>query len=276
MVLTLACSRMPDSIPDEPGTIAPDTVPDLVTVSSPDAPWLVWLTALQLGQEDYRDCPRVSYLRGGAQIYADAGEECTDSAGVRWTGHVSYLRRSDQDFAIDAARFGATEITGAWQVDGSVVGQWTNSYLGLSLTTEMALTTATPDVFEMWIDTEGDYGFEDGAAFADTYSGTVGLQGWGTAEVDGRRIYTAVTAATSCSYGHHPTGILNWKGRNDAQVDFRTGDEIIRLADTADTGGGDTGVDDCGSCGEAEIDEVLVDECVEIERPVAWPFTRVL
>lgn len=295
-VLT-ACGGPPEGIPDSPGTIDAATLADLVTVGTPDLPMLLWLTARGLGDETWRACPMVSVDATSISI---RGNDCVDSSGLQWFGSATVnIDPTDARETVTLRDFGADDGVGGWMADGQVlVDLSTTGYL-LS-TRASVVSLANGESRLMWANTDSAYAYYEGIFYADRHDGTVGLEGWGTADVTTRN--TVVGFLYDCGWAAHPAGRMAFGGTNEAFVQYYTGPlDIAAPPPPADTGGSDTGgpadsgdtgggADDtggldipdfgdgddadgtCGTCRDAEISGVSLAECLDLERTFSWPF----
>ncbi|MES2638834.1 MAG: hypothetical protein V4850_05110 [Myxococcota bacterium] len=304
LLLLAACGGLPDEVPDKPGTITAEVLPDLLTIGSVDLPWLLWLTTVQLGEDDWRDCPEI-YERddGGLTL---TGNDCVDSTGVQWFGSASVsVDPTSGRQVITLQDFGANDNVGGWTAKGQLAV--TDSGNGYLMDTKVAVTSlATDPSVVLWADTSSAYATYEDVIYADRSDGQVGVEGWGTAEVTARLV--PVSLLIDCGWAASSAGTIGFAGTNDASVSF-TVDGVEAPAgppagDTADTGTADTGTgetgtgetgtgetgdtaedtdppvideDDepdgvCGTCRDATIDGVALEACVELTRTLSWPF----
>jgi hypothetical protein len=291
-LLLIGCGGPPTGIPDAPGPIDAAVLPDLISIGSPDLPFLLWLTPTQLAVEDWRECPSV-FLRDGG-VTAQAGD-CIDSGGTRWYGSVSLTTDGERD-SITFNEFGADNGIGGWVADGTLSAERTPGGTGYILTTDVAVVSLAGGVSNLfWAKTESAYTTYDSYWYADRHDGTVGIQDWGTATVASRQVPLAFVY--DCGWAAHTAGTMNFQGSNAASVQFYQGFLDIAMdppaTDTADTGSGadtsetgDTGGDTdrpdfdddddpdgaCGVCREAEISGTPLEECLDLTRTFSWPF----
>jgi hypothetical protein len=287
LLLLFGCGGPPEGIPDSPGTITAAELPNLATIGSPDLPWLAWETMVTFETEEWRDCPQVFLRADGLNVTADG---CVDSTGVTWYGTASYtINAAEASAVVSMNDFGADDGTGGWTMDGTVrIDEVSTGYL-LTMTASV-VSLAGDTSYLMWADTETALAEYDGVTYADRITGTVGLQGWGTSDVEGLTLPIAL--AGGCTYGAHPAGTLLFRGSGDnagflAYSDLSsaggdtdaasakgvdTGDTAAPAdtgtdtgADTgADTGGTDTGATDTadtGDTGTSETTDLTCNAC---------------
>lgn len=243
------CGGPPAGIPASPGDIDAATLPDLITVGSPDLPFLLWLTPSQLASQDWRACPKVFLREDG--VTATAGD-CVDSSGVRWYGTATLTYDAvDGRESVILEDFGADDGEGGWIADGRVDVRYVDSGTGFLIDTNVAVTSLSGEQSVLfWAKTSSAYANYGGVWYADRHDGTVGKEGWGTAEITTRNAPLAFVY--DCGWAAHISGSMAFDGTNDAFVSFYTGPLGISLpppadtgetetGDTADTGGSDTG-----------------------------------
>ena len=275
---------MPEEIPDKPGTVTEDDLPALMAVTSPDLPLMLNNTAVELSLEDYRLCPKIVYT--GVQMSADAGETCTDSAGITWTGSLVRSTTSDTNY-YSFTNFGPRDgFDGGWVANGSLSSRYTATGAGVTLVTNATVDFYGKSKTVTWVDTTLQVANSDGVPYADTYLGHVGLEGWGTAGVEGNRVVFA--SLNGCTFGQHGSGDIALTGKNKAAFayDHAVGAEGP-AAPTAQGGAGnavDTSIDTgippiatttCGDCATAFIGDEEVSSCVSPSLSMGWAFPRV-
>lgn len=297
------CSGIPSSIPRTPGTIDELVLPDLLSAATPDLPYLLLASVQQLAVEDFRECPSIETF-GGISVRAAT---CTDSAHIDWDGSALYTE-SDTLRSFTFNDLKASGFAGGWSANGSIeIAPYALNLGGYEMRTKLALNSLDGSELQMWIDTTGavtyhqDSNRDDDAElsgyYVDTYTGTIGLEAWGLAEVEALRLPFA--QSIGCGYGSAGAGGLRLTGTNEAQLYFlREGGLLAdagaprRTADTglADTGfidtavdtdaegpsgfdfGGSANTDLCGTCTSALIDGHVLPECLLVNRTLAFPF----
>jgi hypothetical protein len=234
LLAVIGCGGPPAGIPDSPGTITEAELPNLLTIGSPDLPWVVWQAVAGLETQDYRACPRVYAKTDGFTAQAD---DCVDSSGVSWSGGVTTIRNG-RSTVVTLRDFGPDDGVGGWQMDGQIRIEQTESGSGYLIDARGSVVSlAGEQSFLLWLDTSAAYAAYDGTWFADEVSGTVGLQDWGTASLAASRVPLALPR--DCDYAAHFAGSLRFDGTNTATIGFsRDAEEETSGAD--DTGGGDT------------------------------------
>ncbi len=299
LILTLlACGGGPPSeVPDKTNQITAEVVPDLVTIGSVDLPWLMWLTVLQLGTEEWRDCPRVTVRDDGGITVA--ANDCVDSTGVQWFGTATLTVDAQNDRQVVSLQdFGANDSVGGWTAKGQVAVETTAN--GFLTDTDVVVTSlANDESFVLWADVEAAYATYDDVVYADRADGRIGVEGWGTAELTARTV--PVSLLYGCGVASPYAGRMTFESKNESVVTFGEGNAPAAPpppADTGDTGGSedtgpedtaaedtsaeDTGTDsvppvsdgenECEVCREASIDETALGTCLDLTRTLSWPF----
>lgn len=291
LLLLAGCVGLPSEVPDKPGQITADVLPNLVTIGSVDLPWLLWLTTVQVTTDDWRDCPAIFEGEDGGVTLS--GNDCVDSTGVQWFGSASIsVDASSGRQVLTLQDFGANDNVGGWKAKGDVAVTITSS--GYLMDTTVAVTSlAGDDPLVLWADTTSAYAEYDDMVYADRSDGQVGVEGWGTAEVTARLV--PVSLLIDCGWAAPSAGRIGFEGSNEASVSFSAGGlPEGPPADTGDTGetgigGDDTAdtdtdtdlpeIDDddepdgvCGICRDATIDGVSLEECIDLTRTLSWPF----
>lgn len=289
-LLLIGCDGPPEGIPDTPGAIDAAVMPDLITIATPDLPFLLWLTPDELARQDWRACPSVYLRDDGVTAVAN---DCVDSAGYRWYGTMSTTEEEGRQ-SINYAEFGIDNGVGGWVADGTVSANITDSGSGYLIDTNVALVSLAGGVSTLfWVNTETAYTTYDERYYADRHEGSIGVQDWGVATIVGRQVPLA--DFVDCGWAAHTAGTINFQGSNAASVEFYQGFLDVALdppaTDTAgDTGpadtSGDTGDDTdrpdfdddddpdgaCGTCREAEISGTRIEECLDLNRILSSPF----
>jgi hypothetical protein len=294
LLLTGCGPSIPAGIPQSQGTVTEADLPSLLTVASPDLPYLLLATVGTAGDEEYRDCPSIDLTVG----VAIRGSGCTDSAGVKWDGSAAASSNGGID-SYTFSGFSVSGLDGAWQADGTINVTWSSADHGASVKTKVALTSLDKPSLPLWIDTTAILAEYDSITYADTYDGTIGIGDWGLADVHGSRV--ALAQSEGCQYAQHAAGSIRIEAKNTAQLYFLDQASSEAAADppetfaVADTGGGDSGGDSgavyspgeytppsfggdgsfCGTAPAAIIGEDQSDASplfVTIERALAYPF----
>ncbi len=281
-MLLAACSSVPAGIPNEPGTATAEDLPALMAVASPDLPLMLYNTTVEIALEDYRLCPRVTYA--GVQMVADAGETCVDSAGITWTGSVVRSTSSDTNY-YSFTNFGPRDgLDGGWVATGTLSAELTLTGAGTTIVSNVVVDSYSGKKTVLWVDTTlrvADYG---GVPYADTYLGTIGLQDWGTAAVEGNRVVFA--SLNACTFAQHGSGDVALTAKNKAAFAYdhavgAEGPAAPTSGGGARTGASDTSVDTgipplatvvCGDCATAFIGEEEVSSCVSPSLGMGWAF----
>ena len=291
LALAIACTGRPAWIPAEPGEFTTETVPEFAFAASADLPWLVYSTVRQAQVEDFRSCPVVTE----EGFSSTAG--CSDSAGVAWKGSASVEVQYDTE-NIRVQNLRVEGVDAGWEATGTLTSTVFMSSVGGRLSSNLQFTSLTVPEKRFWIDTTTAYVYyeADSLVVVDEHRGTVGIEGWGTAQIDGRRILQS--QLYGCDFGAHTFGSLVAIGANEvvldytslgsvrlpADVDADTGDTGADTgADTGDTGAdtgdtGDTGIEfpdtsrGCGGCTMVTIDQLLQPQCLELTRDATYPF----
>lgn len=294
-----ACTSMPSVIPDSPGTATAEDAPLLLSIASPDLPTIPWLTAGELAAEDYRDCPKVY----NSPSFVANGYDCVDSSGIQWSGTMSAsVTGTATWFTLN--QFGPTGVEGGWVASGTIGVTETSG--GYTVDTTLELDSWDGDEQVWWIDTEMGLGESSSTYYAEHYTGTIGLQDWGTATVEGKNVLLGTV--NGCTYANHGGGTLALAAAN--AVDYGFSDSVLGppapptsdtgsgggdtggpldTGDTGDTGnsgsGGGSGSDDtgtttpdigsgdaCGICTSVSIDGDVETDCISPDRTVAYAF----
>lgn len=288
---TLGCAVLPSNIPNHKGTITAAELPTLMSVASPDLPLVPWLTMLALGQEDWRDCPAITDT--GSQILAE-GYDCVDSSGVTWSGLGSAVATGTAT-VITLEQFGPSGIEGGWIANGSITIM--DSGDGFKVETQLQVDSWDGDAQTWWVDTEMGLGEYDSRYYASYYTGTVGLQDWGLADIDADNV--VISIVLGCGYADHGGGIIRFTGSNEAELLFEsgtagppgpvldTGGTTTTTTTTGDTGPGDTDDTDggnggtipdldigdadplCGTCAVGTIDGETESGCISAARSMS-------
>ncbi|MFZ5482445.1 MAG: hypothetical protein ACOZNI_37125 [Myxococcota bacterium] len=262
LLAMMACNGMPGSIPRTPGAIDAEIAPDLLAVASPDAPYLFWAVASRLVGEQYRSCPKIYIETDG---YVMTAKDCFDSAGLLWDGGIAWS--IDGTFnTISYNNFRVEGMRGAWVVDGITTLDQAVHANGpaYAMTNKLAVTSFDDPDRTFWIDTVGSVSLWPGTAGFyigyDEYDGTVGISGWGTAEIEGDRIVSG--QANGCMYADHWAGQIEINGANTGLIDFSLVDVTVDPAlgegeggerPALDSGhGGETG--ETGETGDSAVD----------------------
>ncbi|MBM4364606.1 MAG: hypothetical protein FJ102_00210 [Deltaproteobacteria bacterium] len=296
-----ACVTLPAEVPNAPGTVDEDVLPDLLSVSSPDLPMNLWFTIAQLSYEDYRDCPIVTVTDQVLSIVTDA-DGCLDSSGVHWVGSATATFGAGGAIVFSFDDFGPDSgADDAWTAFGTVTVTRTTSGLGDRVHSDLQMTSISENadgnrVF--YHSTDGSLTYYDGAAYFDHFYGTVGLGDWGTAQIDANRVPLATV--NGCAYAKHYAGTIGVFAANEAVFSFKALESEAKApppAEGSDSGNWDTGDADtdtdtdtdsdsdldvsppsgdaeglCGDCAAVSVDGTTLPECVEAERTVGWPF----
>lgn len=247
LLLSLACVGPPAGIPDQIGSIDQPHLEQLASISSPDVPFLLWLTAEQLAVEDWRDCPTVFYRADGVTLRAG---DCTDSTDIAWTGSLSTTwDDADQRLAFTFDDFGADAAgLDGWSVSGTMSVQTTDSGNGFLISDNLSLTSLKGEESTLfWVYTEAAYGTYDGTWYADHYEGQLGIEAWGTTSV--RSTNVPLAAPYGCGWGKHASGEVLFG--DQAGLAYAT-DDVTAVSlgfKGADTGAGDTGAGETGDSG---------------------------
>lgn len=292
LLALVGCGGPPAEIPDQTNEITAEVLPDLVTIGSVELPWLLWLTATQLGLEEWRDCPRVTARDDGGLTLI--GDDCVDSTGVQWFGSATLTVDPANDREVLSLRdFGANDNVGGWKAKGQVDARVTEH--GFLIDTEVALTSlANESELVLWTDVSAAYTSYDGTIYADRVDGHVGVEDWGTAELTARLV--PVGLLYGCGWASPNAGRVAFESENEAEVLFGDGAVAVALPPPADTGAEDTGagdtadtseaVDDtgddvpsvsdgddtCDLCPVSSIDGAAAGACLELNRTLSWPF----
>lgn len=307
-----ACVSIPASIPREAGHLNADSAQELLSVASPDLPYMLLTTGRVLAEQDYRACPVITRTDTTVSVSASG---CADSAQFTWVGSMTYRAEGTVE-SLSFSKFGVTGTEGDWNVTGTLTSTRNDHRTAETVVSRLAITSNGSPPKEFWVDTKGTYTQAEGNyLYADTLSGTLGMEQWGLAELTGVR--TAVAFVNYCYYGAAGTGSLLVEGDNQADYRFHvdtdyvvagakqfrmpgpppvttdTGYSPIDSGDSGgtdsgdsggtDTGGTDTGPTDPGTTGEVDacgcsvtgVDGVVVSECMIPTRVFAYPFVSV-
>lgn len=289
----LGCATLPSSIPNEAGAVTEDVAGTLLAAGSPDLPITLWIVASQLLVEDFRECPKV-YTTG---TYSAQGFDCIDSSGITWSGSMSATVSGSTTW-LSFSTFGPTGIEGGWVANGQI--GITPLSGGYAIDTKLQLDSWDGEPQTWWIDTEMGLGTLDSVFYAEHYNGTIGLQDWGLADIDGNNVYLALPMG--CTYASHPAGNMALTGDKTIEYTFSDGTngppvppvggdtgfdtgpydtDTGDTGDTSDSDSGDSGIDSlptasdefsCGICTSASIDGEPIEGCIGPERTVAFPF----
>jgi len=215
LLLFAGCLSIPDSIPNQQGTVTAADVPDLLYVASPDVPYLLWLTAIAMREEDYRTCPTLTVTDSG---YTLVGDGCTDPSNVTWNGRLTYSDDGETE-VLSFKDLSVEGTAGDWKVTGSILVTRTDSGSAYVFRNKLALTSMEEPTVDFWLDTRTTY-TSAGAEFtySDTNEGTVGMQGWGLAEMIGGRI--SLTTINGCEFGQSGFGSVALEGANRLDVRY--------------------------------------------------------
>lgn len=227
LLLLGGCLSIPDSIPNQQGTVTPADVSGLLFVSSPDIPYLLWLTAIAMRQEDFRTCPTITATDTG---YTLVGDGCTDSSNVTWSGRLTYS--DDGETEILTLKDLEVDGTGGdWKATGSILITRTDSGSAYIFRNKLALTSMEEPTVDFWLDTRTTYTSAGSEyTFADTNEGTIGMQAWGLAEMfDGR---VSLTTINGCEFGQPGFGSVAIEGANRMDVRYHTRDSQEEVVTT--------------------------------------------
>lgn len=175
MWMLLACSTYPSSIPDQAGDFDAEMLGDLWAASSP-ATFTTLYAGLARGTfaDDVTPCPLQTKNDAGLLL---AGDGCTDRWGTTWSGSMTVLER---DGFAQFDRFGPAyddwRGTQDWTADGKLY--WTIDGTSAHIDMEVELLF---DGTVLWVDGAGQF---DSASELSNRQGTVGVEAWGTAQVE--------------------------------------------------------------------------------------------
>lgn len=201
--LLAGCLSIPDSIPNQAGQVTADAAPDLMTVASPDLVYTLAQTVRSLANEDFRTCPSIITSETG---YSASADGCADSAKIVWTGTVTYKKEGTSE-TVSFNKFGVTGTEGDWLVTGTLGVTYTDSRSAEIIAAKLALTSVGETSKEYWVDTTTTYTSEGSDYFySDTWSGEIGMEAWGLANVSGARTY--IGFVNGCEYGASGIGTL--------------------------------------------------------------------
>lgn len=233
------CTSMPSEIPNSPGVIDADIATELYSIASPDLPYLLYQTMLQVQTEDFRTCPA---YEGEGTNFTLIGD-CSDSAGVSWNGTGSVSGDSITE-AVSFDKFGASGIEGGWEASGTELVELARGSTSVFITSQVKLVQLDDPEKVYWIDTVGSYTADltTGVQYSDQYDGTVGIEDWGTATVSARR--TALAFINECDYAEAGFGSSDLLGSNGLNLDFHP-------VTDAGTDTGDTGLDTATDSGDS-------------------------
>ena len=229
------CTALPSEIPDSPGALTSDMASEVMSIASPDLPYLVWQTMLQVQTEDFRTCPE---YQGDTSNFTLVGD-CSDSAGVSWEGTATDSNDSLTS-SLSLKDFGVSGLGGGWQASGQMVVETARGSTSQFITTQLKVVQLDDPAKVYWVDTTGSYtsDSDSGAWYSDEYDGTIGIEAWGTATVASRR--TSLAFVNSCDYAAAGFGESDVAGTNSLTLSFHA-----EGAGGVDTGGdsADTGAD---------------------------------
>jgi len=265
----LACSALPPEIPDSPALLDADNAMEAFTIASPDLPYLLYATMLQLELEDFRTCPTYA---GSSNAFTMIGN-CSDSSLVTWSGSATW---SDTGYtaSISFENFGPSGLAGGWKANGVMDVDTARGSTAVSLDSSLTLVQLDSPAKVYSIDTVGSYATDSASwiLFADGYSGTVGIEGAGTIAVDARRL--PVAFMNECDYAMAGFGDSTLQGSNTETASFHSDTEALEELDTGDTGDtGDVaaGTAVCG-CPTIAVDGTEIDDCADTARGLVFPF----
>lgn len=267
-LLLSGCLSIPDSIPRQQGTVTAELVPDLMSISSPDLPYLLITLARTMADQDYRTCPQIVVSDTTISATADG---CDDSAQITWTGTMTYSDNGDAE-TVTFSKFGISHTEGDWLVTGTLSDERTASFTAEIVKARLAITSNVEPAKDYWLDTTTTY-TSDGSDYwyADTFSGTIGMEAWGLADISGAREYVPIV--NNCYYGSAGAGSLAIEGANRADLRFHEDAAYIIPSDpdtvsrrmppppTTDTGYSpiDTGTTDTGTTDTGPFDSGTTD-----------------
>ena len=210
---------MHPSIPAEAGTFDEASLADAYLAGSPDTFAGVYLLARKVFGDDDTPCPVVSSDEAGDYI---EGDGCTDRWGATWHGSMNRLDREGvaefEDFgpAFDDWR-GAAD----YRLDGTVYWTYpdTADTTDVEVDSEVVLTWLAPgEPTLVFVGGTGRY--KASGPLVRSRAGSIGVEDWGTAQVDHGEILTA--GAMGCDQAIE--GLVSFQGANDAEVELPLGD----------------------------------------------------
>lgn len=251
--LLTACVGLPPEIPNTPAVLTADNAPEVLSIASPDLPYLIYATLLQLYVEDFRTCPEYS---GNSSAFTFIGD-CSDSADISWEGNATWSTTGyTTSIALDS--FGVSGLAGGWKASGSMELTTTRGSTGMFITSSLVMVQLDAPAKVYWIDTDASYAIDETSQilYADEYTGNIGIEDLGTMSVDGQRM--AVANANGCDYAEAGVGSSLITGKNVEELRFHPVDDTSSF-------------DACG-CPTVLLEDTEVDSCATAKRAFTYPF----
>ncbi len=235
LIALAGCTTLPAGIPAKAGTLDASMASEVLAIASPDLPYLIYQTLLEVQTEDFRSCPEYS---GDTSNFTLIGD-CSDSAGISWEG-TGTLSTDTLTSQISLDGFGPSGLAGGWNASGTMEVDTGRGSTSVFITSQVKLVQLDDPAKVYWLDTVGSYAndVDSGLQYSDQYDGTIGIESWGTATVSSQRVSLAFI--NGCDYACAGFGHATVTGSNILTVEFHP-----TTTTTGDTGG-DTAGDTAG------------------------------